>query len=199
MCSSPSDSGLVIGCSLPSRPRPYFRQHELFTPDDDRALRACVDSLGTSDWNAIAMRIQGRTPRQCKERWTNYLSPDLNGSPWTPDEDRLLLEKQSEIGNKWVRLSAFFVNRTDAMVKNRFHLLKRREGRGDTSQDGTKAGRGNYKRAVLRMGESLNSIIAPTKEPKVEVGPQVIFPNTECLMPAGDHFQEYDGLMDGWA
>jgi hypothetical protein len=105
----------------------FLRPHAKFTPDEDALLRSLVERFGTVDWNLIAERIPGRNPRQCKERWMNYLTPDLNGSGWTREEDWLLITKQRELGSKWVRIAKFFPNRTDAMVKNRFNRLKRRD------------------------------------------------------------------------
>jgi hypothetical protein len=57
----------------------------------------------------------------------NYLSPTLRDTPWTPEEDRLLVQKHRDFGSKWVQIALFFPNRTDAMIKNRFNRLRRRE------------------------------------------------------------------------
>jgi hypothetical protein len=73
--------------------------------------------------------------RQCKERWTYYLSPRLNHQPWTEDEDAQLIEKQAEYGAKWVRIAQFFPNRTDAMVTNRFQMLQRRRTKDQRRQE----------------------------------------------------------------
>ncbi|OHT01268.1 Myb-like DNA-binding domain containing protein [Tritrichomonas foetus] len=104
-----------------------FKPHEKFTIDDDATLRRLVAKYGENNWNQIALMMPGRKPRQCKERWMNYLTPSLNTSKWIESEDQLLLEKVSELGFKWVKISKFFENRTDQMVKNRFHILKRKE------------------------------------------------------------------------
>jgi hypothetical protein len=56
-----------------------------------------------------------------------YLSPELNTRPWTPTEDALLIEKYLMIGSRWVTIAKFFPNRTDAMIKNRFLMLQRKE------------------------------------------------------------------------
>lgn len=109
--------------------RPMFKPHAKFSPCDDDRLRHIVEVLGDEDWNLIAQYMQYRNPRQCRERWQNYLCPSLNRSPWTDEEDRLLLQKQKELGSRWVQIATFFRNRTDAMVKNRFHVLKRRESK----------------------------------------------------------------------
>jgi hypothetical protein len=90
-------------------------------------LRSLVASLGTNDWALIAEQMPGKNVRQCKERWTNYLAPDLNAAPWTHEEDIQLVQKYAEVGAKWVHIASFFPNRTDSMVKNRFNKLQRRE------------------------------------------------------------------------
>jgi hypothetical protein len=78
------------------------------------------------NWKIIARYVPNRTPRQCKERWSNYLQPAITSAQWTQLEDRVLHEKYNELGSKWMRIAKFFVNRTDAQVKNRFLVLKRR-------------------------------------------------------------------------
>jgi hypothetical protein len=112
----------------PSTPEEAHR-HSKFTASDDVMLRSLVESFGHNDWYAISLRMPGRTARQCKERWMNYLSPTLNTAAWTAEEDQLLLEKQRELGSKWAQIAKFFPNRTDGMVKNRFNRLERRQAR----------------------------------------------------------------------
>jgi hypothetical protein len=81
---------------------------------------------GQDNWAFIAEHIPGKTGRQCRERWLNHLSPDLNTRPWTREEDALLFEKYAEFGSRWVDIARFFPHRTDAMVKNRFLVFQRR-------------------------------------------------------------------------
>jgi hypothetical protein len=102
------------------------KPHQKFTPEEDDQLRVAVEQFGDLNWKIIARHLPNRTPRQCKERWTNYLQPQINTSQWTRSEDARLLEKYNEFGSKWMRIAKFFINRTDAMVKNRFLVLKRR-------------------------------------------------------------------------
>lgn len=47
----------------------------------------------------------GRTYKQCRERYTNYLKEGLNVGPWSKDEDRLLLTVHAKIGNKWAEIA----------------------------------------------------------------------------------------------
>jgi hypothetical protein len=86
-----------------------------------------MKTYGADDWVAVASAVGGKTVRQCKERWWNYLAPELNSGDWTLEDDQLLLQKFRELGNKWVRIAKCFPNRTDTMVKNRFNKLQRKE------------------------------------------------------------------------
>jgi hypothetical protein len=104
-----------------------FKPRVKFSPADDRKLRSLVDAVDTVDWNAVAGEMEGKNPRQCHERWINYLAPNLNTEPWTADEDLLLMHKYRELGSRWVQMACFFPNRTGCMVKNRLNRLRRRE------------------------------------------------------------------------
>ena len=43
-------------------------------------------------WSFIARQLKGRLGKQCRERWYNHLQPDINKSPWTAEEDALIIE-----------------------------------------------------------------------------------------------------------
>jgi hypothetical protein len=77
-------------------------------------------------WETIARLIPGRTARQCRERWQLYLCPSVNRGPWTPEEDRLLLDKYLELGPRWTVLCQFFENRSFNNVKNRWNSVIRK-------------------------------------------------------------------------
>jgi hypothetical protein len=101
------------------------KPHVKFSAADDERLRRLVATVGIADWAAISKQMEGKNPRQCKERWYNYLSPHLNTSDWSPAEDALLLQKHRELGGKWAKIARFLPHRTDSMAKNRFHKLDR--------------------------------------------------------------------------
>lgn len=105
-------------------PKPHPRAK--FDAEEDEHLKRVVEKYGTNDWELIAIKIRGRTARQCRERWTNYLNPAIDNSEWTEEEDALLLEKHEEIGRHWKAIAEFFPNRTDIAVKNRWLMLERR-------------------------------------------------------------------------
>lgn len=115
---------------LVSKHRPsYFTPKIKFTPDEDVLLLNAVKSLGVGDWHVIASRIPGRNPRQCRERWNNYVNPSLISSPWTTKEDEFLLEKYQELGPHWHTIASYFTSRSTNSIKNRFIILQRRQKR----------------------------------------------------------------------
>ena len=100
-----------------------------FTSEEDNLLASLVKQHGESNWKKVAARMIGRTPRQCRERWKYYLckgeNPGFSSSNWTKYEDDLLLEKYIIYGPRWAKIAAFFPNRNDVNLKNRYHKLQR--------------------------------------------------------------------------
>jgi predicted unusual protein kinase regulating ubiquinone biosynthesis (AarF/ABC1/UbiB family) len=87
-----------------------------FCPLEDSQLKNIVEKYGTKDWNFISSLINNRNPRQCKDRWEKFLSPQVDQSPWTKEEDHLLIQKRNELGPHWIKISLFFPTRTDVSV-----------------------------------------------------------------------------------
>ena len=97
-----------------------------FTQEEDELLRKLVAELGDYDWNTIASRMNGRTPRQCRERYRNYLSPSLVNGPWTQDEELLLIQKFRQHGPRWAKIVQYFKNRSDVNIKNHWASISHR-------------------------------------------------------------------------
>ena len=55
-----------------------------WTQEEDDALNGLVDSIGISNWATIALLMgqhcpsSSRTGKQCRERWTNHLQPNIS-------------------------------------------------------------------------------------------------------------------------
>ena len=83
--------------------------------------------LSKLNWSKIAAIMgNGFTTRQCKERYTKYLNPELSSLPWTKSEDDLLLSLCKEYGPKWSIIAKKFPKRTDINITNRWVTLIRR-------------------------------------------------------------------------
>ncbi|KAK8893887.1 hypothetical protein M9Y10_022316 [Tritrichomonas musculus] len=101
-----------------------------FTKEEDQLLLQLVQYFGINDknnWYFIASRINGRSPRQCRERYQLFLSDDVRKkAKWTKEEDELLISKYNIYGPHWKQMEQFFVGRTSYNIKNRFISLSRR-------------------------------------------------------------------------
>ena len=107
-----------------------------FTLEEDNRLRILVSQYGSKDWNLISEMMVSKNPRQCRERWNNYLNPILTTSPWTLEEDHMLVRKYGEYGPHWSKIAHHFVNRSENSIKNRWKtLLKNSLRRQSQSSD----------------------------------------------------------------
>jgi hypothetical protein len=98
-----------------------------WTEDEDNQLRYVV-MQGYEHWGKVCEKMPGRTAKQCRERWANYLDPTLLKTPFTQAEDEILLALQKEHGNKWSLISRQLPGRTENAVKLRYHALMRAYG-----------------------------------------------------------------------
>lgn len=182
-------------------PKPkHFTPKANFTPEEDELLLQTVKQHGTRDWHKIALNLPGRNTRQCRERWNNYVNPEISSMcPWTPEDDDLLMKKYDEIGPKWHLLSTFFTGRSTNSIKNRFIMLKRRRNRKlltETMQAPTDP---KCLYPPMYMNNMLN-IIPPTQlymnliptdfiPPKIRDEPIIIQPNSS-IEPASTNVVE---------
>lgn len=98
-----------------------------FTPEEDEKLKRLVKDSGDRPiWKSISAKMNGKSPRQCRERYKNYLSPSLLHHEWSPEEDRLILEKHQELGNRWMAISRCLKGRSGNSVRNRWQILTRK-------------------------------------------------------------------------
>lgn len=98
-----------------------YTGNKRFTEFEDQKLRELVEQFGPRTWRRIAQLMPGRTARQCRDRYCNYLSPDFYNEKWTDEEDNLLIEKHKEFGPQWVKISAFFPGKNANNIKNRWN------------------------------------------------------------------------------
>lgn len=97
-----------------------------FSRSEDDKLVSLIERLGTRDWETIAIEMKNRTPRQCRDRWYNYLNPNITNQPWSEEEDKLLEKMHNKYGSRWTKIARYFKNRSANGVRNRFRLKARK-------------------------------------------------------------------------
>lgn len=181
-----------------------------FTVDEDQKLKQLIDMFGPRKWNQIAMSLPGRTGRQCRDRYQNYLSPSLINGPWSIEEDQLLKQKVLEIGQHWNKIAKFFNGRSSNNVKNRWYtyLSKKSKGllKGQKDNNVYKFENNNYfynfsfnQQNINRKSNNINSIKNENKDiiipKKSENLKKVLFPP---IYPPNDFMilHSNDGLFN---
>lgn len=100
--------------------------HGKWLEEEDKRLVMGVAFYGCRGWNEVARCVRTKTDVQCRERWTNVLSPNVRQGAWTKEEDALLLAAVDKHGvGKWALVARAIPNRTDNHCWRRWKELKR--------------------------------------------------------------------------
>jgi lysophospholipase L1-like esterase len=89
--------------------------------EDDTKLIEAVKRHGKA-WVAVAALVPGRTNRQCRQRWSQSLDPDIGkiAGKWIPEEDTKLIEAVKRHGKAWVAVAALVPGRTNEQCNKRW-------------------------------------------------------------------------------
>lgn len=81
------------------------------------------NSSSFTQWADLAPQLPGRTGKQIRDRWVNYLNPAINHLPFSRDDDLLLWHGHKEHGKRWVEISVKVFNstRSENHIKNRWY------------------------------------------------------------------------------
>ncbi|KAF0905700.1 hypothetical protein E2562_008778 [Oryza meyeriana var. granulata] len=96
-----------------------------WTREEDEVLRQMVSHHGDHKWAQIAKSLPGRIGKQCRERWTNHLHPDIKKDIWTEKEDRMLIDAHKTYGNRWSVIARWLPGRSENTIKNHWNATKR--------------------------------------------------------------------------
>lgn len=71
------------------------------TLQEDCRLALIVKDSDTENFSAISQRLgTGRSAKQCRDRWNNFLRKGIKKGGWTADEERLINDLYSTFGPK---------------------------------------------------------------------------------------------------
>ncbi|KAL4804058.1 Homeodomain-like protein [Aspergillus unguis] len=78
-------------------------------------------------WATIAQKMETRSADQCSKRWHHCLNPELERSPWTDEENALLLAAVNTHGSSWKDIQrCHFPTRSANNIKNQYTILSRK-------------------------------------------------------------------------
>ncbi|KAK9122478.1 hypothetical protein Sjap_012080 [Stephania japonica] len=99
-----------------------------WTPEEDVILASYVREHGPGNWRSVPTNTGLlRCSKSCRLRWTNYLRPGIKRGNFTSLEERMIVQLQALLGNKWASIASYLPQRTDNDIKNYWntHLKKK--------------------------------------------------------------------------
>ncbi|XP_076882691.1 uncharacterized protein LOC143531232 isoform X2 [Bidens hawaiensis] len=91
----------------------------LWSPEEDEKLIRFITTHGYGCWSEVPEKAGlQRCGKSCRLRWINYLRPDIRRGKFTPDEEKLIINLHSVVGNKWAHIASYLPGRTDNEIKN---------------------------------------------------------------------------------
>ncbi|XP_027347244.1 transcription factor MYB41-like [Abrus precatorius] len=90
-----------------------------WTPEEDEKLMDYIKKHGRGTWRTLPKHAGlNRCGKSCRLRWENYLRPDIKRGKFSEEEERLIINLHSVLGNKWAKIASHLRGRTDNEIKN---------------------------------------------------------------------------------
>ncbi|KAG6512128.1 hypothetical protein ZIOFF_030223 [Zingiber officinale] len=74
-----------------------------WTPEEDKKLVEHIQQHGHGSWRSLPKKAGlNRCGKSCRLRWTNYLRPDIKRGHFSTDEEKMIIQLHSVLGNKYI-------------------------------------------------------------------------------------------------
>ncbi|EGR30415.1 myb-like DNA-binding domain protein [Ichthyophthirius multifiliis] len=100
----------------------YIIKGGVWKNSEDEILKAAVMKYGLNQWSRISSLLVRKSAKQCKQRWYEWLDPQIKKTEWTREEDEKLLHLAKIFPCQW-RTIAPIVNRTPNQCVDRYERL----------------------------------------------------------------------------
>ncbi|XP_013635639.1 PREDICTED: transcription factor MYB12-like [Brassica oleracea var. oleracea] len=99
-----------------------------WTAEEDHILSSYIQSNGEGSWRSLPKNAGlKRCGKSCRLRWINYLRSDLKRGNITREEEELVVNLHSTLGNRWSLIAGHLPGRTDNEIKNYWNSHLRRK------------------------------------------------------------------------
>ena len=91
---------------------------------------------GKNQWARISSLLVRKSPKQCKQRWYEWLDPSVKKTPWTREEEEKLLHLAKIMPTQWRTIAGCLEGRTASQCLQHYErLLDQAQGKDELDGD----------------------------------------------------------------
>lgn len=159
-------------------------QRQFFTQAEDQMILKWREKRPDAPWSEIALKLKGKTAKQCNDRYNKHLKASRNDEPWSVSEDRLLEQLVEEHGHSWVIVSKLLGTRSNIETKNRWSVLQRMKSKAKKAAKIAKEPKA-VKTVPVEAKPVIQQPEQPVNEPQATIEEFIIFED------AGDSYESF--------
>ena len=100
----------------------YHTKGGIWKNSEDEILKAAVMKYGLNQWSRISSLLVRKSAKQCKERWEEWLNPNIKKTEWTKEEEEKLLLLSKSFPSQWKTIGQF-IGRTAFQAMEHYEKL----------------------------------------------------------------------------